>query len=397
MSNKLFYVGLAVMLVVFVFISASLQDSKEGGEEGAEALSTQPVATGDISRRANDVPPPIRRTQNKKVVVDLKAQQLVAELAEGVTYEYWTFNGQVPGPFLRVMEGDTVEVQLTHAHDDVALNETVHSFAVTAFMPLAQAADEHDHEAEEGEGHEDHEDMTEEEHAAAGHGEHSIDLHAVLGPGGGAEVMRAAPEETKIFQFKATRPGIYVYHCGSPHVPTHIANGMYGMVLVEPRGGLPAVDREYYVMQGDMYTTGAFGEEGHQGFSLKKMLDESPEYFVFNGRVGALTEDRALKADVGETVRIFFGVATHIPSNFHIIGGIFDRLYSQGDLLSPPKQNIQTTLVPAGSATMIEMRMEYPGTFLLVDHSLTRAIDKGAAGHLVVSGAKQPDIYKAIQ
>jgi nitrite reductase (NO-forming) len=210
-------------------------------------------------------------------------------------------------------------------------------------------------------------------------------------------LTQATDGDTKKFSFKAMRPGIYVYHCASPHIPTHIANGMYGMILVEPKAGLPKVDREYYIMQGEFYTTGKNGEKGLQGFSKDKMDMEHPEYVVFNGRVGSLTGDRALKAKTGETVRVFFGVGTFLPSNFHVIGGIPDRLYPEGDIVSPPHRNVQTTLVPAGGAAMMEMKLEVPGKFLLVDHALPRAVDKGALGELVVEGADRPDIIRTIK
>ena len=235
------------------------------------------------------------------------------------------------------------------------------------------------------------------EHMAAGHGEHSIDLHAVLGPGGGADFTRVAPNETKGFQFKAMRPGIYVYHCASPHVPSHIANGMYGLILVEPKGGLAPVDKEFYVVQGEFYTTGNVGEKGHQELDKDKLLAERPEYIVFNGRKGALTGDHALRTRVGEKVRIFFGVSGQLASNFHIIGGVFDALYPEGDITSPPHRNVQTTIVPAGGAAMVEFTSEVPGKYLLVDHALTRAIDRGAIGELIVEGNDRPEIIKKIR
>lgn len=371
------------------------------------ASPSQPsLDTNDISRRANDVPSTITRTENGTVVFELETKELVAELAPGVTYQYWTYNGTVPGPMLRAKEGDTVEIRLKHAahgHGH-ALNESHNSFAVS-FIPLVQAAEDdhgHDDPSSEPHGHENvdktalvqSEDL--QEHEQEGHGTHSIDLHAVIGPGGGATLSQTKTGDISTFQFKATRPGIYVYHCASPHVPTHIANGMYGMILIEPKEGLPPVDKEFYVMQGEVYTEGKVGELGHQEFSKEKLLAESPEYFVFNGRTGALTGANALKANVGETIRIFFGVGSHIGSNFHIIGGILDKLYDQGDILSDPLQNVQTTYVPPGSAIMTELTIDVPGIYTLVDHSLTRAIDRGAIGELVVEGDNRADLFRGV-
>lgn len=383
-------VGLGIAVLVFAAVKA-------GVSNGNRTLAAKPVTSQDISHRADDLPPPITRTQNQKVLVELETKEVTAEISPGITYEYWTYNGTVPGPFIRVKEGDTVEVRLTHAHEHATASlGTDQTFAIDAFP--VNVAEAHGDEAD---GHMDMDDahmpnMSQTEHEAAGHGAHSVDLHAVLGPGGGAMLMQVKPNETNAFEFKATRPGLYIYHCASPHIPTHIANGMYGMILVEPKEGLTKVDHEYYVMQGELYTKGKFGEKGHQEFDVEKLKDEHPEYFVFNGRVGALTGERALQSKVGETVRIFFGVGTFVPSNFHVIGGIMDKLYPEGDIISPPHRNIQTTLVPAGGAMMTEFKTEVPGKLLLVDHALMRAIDKGAVGELIVTGDEQPDLFKKV-
>jgi nitrite reductase (NO-forming) len=364
----------AIVLIAGAFVVGAFYQNRDISES---VLPVKPVAIAEIGAHADNMPPSIRNArpegQNKTVRINLRATQVVAELAGGATYEYWTYNNQVPGPFIRVMEGDTVEISLTHEH---AQGDDHH--ASNAHIPEAFANGDNEHE-------EQHVMSAEEmEHRTAGHGEHSIDLHAVLGPGGGAEQMRVAPNETKTFQFTATRPGIYVYHCASPHVPSHIANGMYGMILVEPKGGLSPVDREFYVMQGEFYTTGTLGMQGHQELDKAKLLAEHPEYVVFNGRVGSLAGERALHANVGEKVRIFFGVSGQLASNFHIIGEIFDNLYSDGDIISPPLKNVQTTLVPGGSAVMVEFTPEVPGKYLLVDHALSRAIDRGAIGELII-------------
>ena len=318
----------------------------------------------EIGRRADDLPAPLNRTQPQLVSVDLYTDERVAEMMPGVSYEYWTYNGKVPGPFIRARAGDQVEIHLNHGKPGAV-----------------------------GEAHSEH---TSDQHAAAGHSAHSIDLHSVVGPGGGAPLMQVGQGEQKSFRFKATHPGIYVYHCASSHVPTHIANGMYGMILVEPEQGLAKVDREFYVMQGDFYTGGKYGDKGLQAFSKEKMLAEKPEYFLFNGRVNSLSGDRALKAKVGEKIRLFVGVGSHIAANFHIIGGIFDSLYPEGAIMNPPLKNVQTTVIAPGSAVMIEFTTEVPGKYLLVDHSLTRAIDKGALAELIVEGPAQAELYQQV-
>jgi nitrite reductase (NO-forming) len=389
------------LLVAILFLGIGIFVSRPASETKYVPGPAKPVTVQSISRRANDVPPPISRPGGQKVVVELETKEVVAEIAPGVTYEYWTYNGTVPGPFIRVKEGDTVEVRLTHAGHEHASGSDHTTFAIDALpMNIAEAhGDEADGHAEMNmeDAHMPGGTMT--EHEAAGHGTHSIDLHAVLGPGGGATLMQAKSGEVAAFQFKALRPGLYVYHCASPHIPTHIANGMYGMILVEPAEGLAKVDKEFYIMQGELYTKGKTIEKGHQEFSVEKLQKEEPEYVVFNGKIGGIIGDNALKANVGEKIRIFFGVGTFLPSNFHIIGGIFDRLYPEGAIISPPLRNVQTTLVPAGGSMMAEFDTADapPGKYLLVDHALSRAIDKGAVGELVLEGtAKDSSAFQKV-
>ncbi len=295
---------------------------------------------------APEVPPPITRTQPDLVVVELEAIEKRGQLADGVEYEFWTFNGRVPGPFIRVRVGDTVEIRLKNHKDNKVA--------------------------------------------------HTVDLHSVTGPGGGAHILMTDPEKESVARFKALNPGLYVYHCAAPPVPAHIANGLYGLILVEPKKGLSKVDREFYVVQSEFYTDGEIGEKGFQAFSSKKGAVERPEYVVFNGRVDSLTGKGALKAKVGETVRIYFGNAgPNLVSSFHVIGEIFDRVYREG-AVSGPDTNVQTTLVPAGSASIGEFKLEVPGTYILVDHSIFR-LDRGAAGVLQVEGPEAPEIYKKLK
>jgi len=296
----------------------------------------------DISKRADDLPEPLAREQSKKVTIMLEAVEVISKIAPNILYHYWTFNNTVPGPFLRVSEDDTVELTLYN-------NESSsHS--------------------------------------------HAIDLHAVTGPGGGKAVTEVEPGESKTLTFKATTPGLYIYHCAAGNPATHIANGMYGMILVEPKQGLSKVDHEFYVMQGELYTKQRLGKKGFQKFNSRKMIDERPEYIIFNGRTGALTGENQLQAKVGDKVRIFFGNAgvTKI-SSFHIIGEIFDKVYPEAALGNPLK-NVQTTLVPAGGATMVEFEVDYPGNYVLVDHALAR-VDRGAWGILNVTGEKNDALY----
>ena len=316
-------------------------------ETGAAAPNNAPQTPAndgaDIVRDPTDLPGPVGNRGPGQVRIDLEAKEVVGQLADGVTFTYWTFNGKVPGPFFRVRVGDTVEV---HLKNDPG-----------SLMP------------------------------------HSVDFHAVTGPGGGAVMTSTPPGGETSFTFKALNPGLYVYHCATPPVAMHIANGMYGLILVEPEGGLPPVDREFYVMQGEIYTSGKFGDKGAQGADANKLLDETPEYFVFNGAVGALATQRPLKASVGQTVRIFFGNAgPNFTSSFHVIGEIFDRLYNLGSVTTAPMTDVQTTTVPAGGAAVVEMQLQVPGNYILVDHALSREL-RGLGGTLIVEGPPAPDIY----
>jgi nitrite reductase (NO-forming) len=309
----------------------------------AQSQPAQPVDAPSISRAPDDLPAPVTRTTPGNVRVDLETVEVVGRLADGTSYSYWTFNGKVPGPFVRVLVGDTIEVHLKNSADNAMV--------------------------------------------------HSVDFHAVTGPGGGAVATQTQPGEETTFTFKALNPGLFVYHCATPMAAQHIANGMYGMILVEPEGGLPSVDHEFYVMQGEIYTTEPLNQKGAATFNVQKLLNETPEYVVLNGAVGSLTTESPLQAKVGETVRIFFGVGgPNYVSSFHVIGEIFDRVYELASLTSQPLTNVQTTLVPPGGAVVVEFTVQVPGRYLLVDHSLSR-LERGLVGFLMVEGSEAPDIF----
>lgn len=329
--------------------AASAPSSQPVSGSNAAMAVTGPVVVNnpategsDIVRDPTDLPGPIGVREPETVRLDLQAIEVEGQLADGTTYKYWTFNRQVPGPFFRVRVGDTIEVHMK--------NSTNSTMA------------------------------------------HSVDFHAVTGPGGGAMMTQTKPGEETMFTAKVLNPGLFVYHCATPMVAEHIANGMYGMILVEPEEGLPPVDREFYVMQGEIYTKEAFGSTGLLTENPQALLNEDPEYLVFNGAVGGLTEQKPLKANVGETVRIFFGVGgPNFTSSFHVIGEIFDRIYDQASLTSPALTNVQTTTVPPGGATMVEFGLEVPGRYILVDHALAR-LQRGLAGYLIAEGPENPEI-----
>lgn len=327
-----------VGLVLSLGAAAALLLANQGRPEATASLPLDTAVLTD----APHVPPPITRNHPAKVVVKLETQEVTGELADGVRYTFWTFGGRVPGKFIRVREGDEVEFHLAN-HPE-------------SRFP------------------------------------HNIDLHAVTGPGGGAAASFTAPGHVSVFSFKALNPGLYVYHCATAPVGMHMANGMYGLILVEPKEGLPRVDREYYVMQSEFYTAGSYGQAGHQPFSMAKALEETPDYVVLNGAVGALTGDKAITASVGDTVRLFVGNGgPNLVSSFHVIGEIFDRVHTEGG--SAATRNVQTTLVPAGGSAIVEFGLEVPGTYILVDHSIFRAFNKGALGMLRVQGPEALAIY----
>lgn len=292
------------------------------------------------------VPPPVVKRPAKKLIVNMEVLEKEMEMTDGVKYIYWTFGGSVPGSFIRTRVGDEVEFHLKNHPDNK--------------LP------------------------------------HNIDLHAVTGPGGGATSSFVAPGHETQFSFKVLNEGLYVYHCATAPVGMHIANGMYGLILVEPAGGLPPVDKEYYIMQGDFYTRGEYGKRGLQPFDMNKAIDEKADYVVFNGSVGALTGDKAITANVGETVRLFVGNGgPNLVSSFHVIGEIFDKVHIEGgDLIN---ENVQTTLIPAGGAAIVEFKVDVPGTFILVDHSIFRAFNKGALAMLNVKGEENKVIYSGTE
>jgi len=288
------------------------------------------------------VPPATQRNYPAMVIVELEVIEKELPISEGVTYMFWTFGGTTPGKFIRVRQGDTVEFHLKNNPNNK--------------MP------------------------------------HNIDLHGVTGPGGGAASSFTAPGHESQFTFKALNQGIYVYHCATAPVGMHVANGMYGLILIEPPDGLAPVDHEYYVMQGDFYTIGKYREKGMQPFDMEKAIEEKPTYVLFNGAEGSLTGDKALTAKTNETVRIFIGNGgPNLVSSFHVIGEIFDRVQQEGG--TKVQENVQTTLIPSGGAAIVEFHTEVPGSYVMVDHSIFRAFNKGALAILKVDGPEDKSIY----
>lgn len=310
-------------------------------QAAAETPSSELPVIDAIVTHAPEVPPPTDRDHPAKVRVKMETVEKTMKMDDGVEYHYWTFDGDVPGRMIRVREGDTVEVEFSNNPSST--------------VP------------------------------------HNVDFHAATGQGGGAAATFTAPGRTSTFSFKALQAGLYIYHCAVAPVGMHIANGMYGLILVEPKEGLPKVDKEFYIVQGDFYTKGKKGAQGLQPFDMDKAIAEQPEYVVFNGHVGSIAGDNALKAKAGETVRMYVGNGgPNLVSSFHVIGEIFDKVYVEGGKLI--NENVQSTIVPAGGSAIVEFKVDIPGSYTLVDHSIFRAFNKGALGQLKVEGEENPEI-----
>jgi nitrite reductase (NO-forming) len=296
------------------------------------------------------VPPPIARRAPALLRVGLEAIEMTGVLMKNTpndtTYGFWTFNGHVPGPFIRARVGDTLEIRLKNP--------------------------------------------------SASHMPHNIDLHGATGPGGGAALTQTNPGEIKTARFKLLYPGLFVYHCAAQPMSMHIANGMYGALLVEPAEGLPTADREFYVMQQEIYTTGAWESSGLQDYDRKKALEERPTFVIFNGRVGALMGDGALQAKVGDHIRIYFADAgPDLTSSLHIVGAVMEQVFPDGSM-KDVEHNRQTVSIAPGDAAIVEFHAQVPGDYTLMDHDMAH-MDKGAAGTIRVKGPEQPEIYKSVQ
>jgi len=303
----------------------------------------------DVDRIAADpreLPPPITRTTPETVEVELETRELVAEVEPGVTFTYMTFDGQVPGPFIRTRVGDTVDLTIRNHADNA--------------MP------------------------------------HNVDFHACRGPGGGAEATTVAPGEEQRLRFRVTYPGAFIYHCAVANVDYHISSGMFGIILVEPEEGLPPVDHEFYLGQHELYTNGTTGQAGHHEFSFARMAMEDPTYVLMNGEKYAITPDNyaEMNVETGETARVFFGVGgPNLFSSFHAIGSVWDEVWEQGSLASEPMRYVQTTPVLPGSACVATMSFPVPGDFKLVDHALSRVARKGALAVVTADGPANPEVF----
>jgi len=311
----------------------------------------KPVPSGEVNTSyAPNVPP--AATRDYQAVVDVHFDVVEGAQAidpNGTTYTTWGYrlhgDNQIttgtPGPMIRARVGDILRFTLTN----------------DGLMP------------------------------------HNVDFHAVTGQGGGAKDLTVNPGQTATIEARLLYPGIFMYHCAAGDVPQHIAQGMYGGILVDPVSPLPPVEKELYIVQSECYTTKA--ADGTLTTDRAAITNEDPTYVVFNGAIGSLTGDNAPRVQVGDRVRIYFvDAGLNLDSNFHPIGSHWDKVWEDGALLNAPLRGVQTTLVPAGGGTVVELIAQVPSTIVLVDHALARAFDKGAIGQIVITGDPNTEIFQ---
>jgi nitrite reductase (NO-forming) len=323
--------------------------TKDQPKTATESVSTRTQKQAEVDRVAADptnIPDPIDRDEPKTHDITLTVEEVTAEIEPGVTFDYMTFDGQIPGPMLRVRQGDTVHFTLENPPDSKV--------------------------------------------------NHNVDMHAIYGTGGGAVATTAAPGESNDERFTARYPGAYIYHCAVPNLDYHISSGMYGMILVEPKAGLPDVDRELYFGQNEIYTDKAVGEEGHHGFDMAAMADENPTYVTLNGEKYAWAAARRgpLEVQQDETVRVFLvDGGPNLTSNFHPIGNVWTKAWPNGALASDPDEYVQTMKVAPGSCFVGTMDTPVPERIKLVDHALSRVARKGMLAEVDVHGEKDPETF----
>ena len=285
-------------------------------------------------------------------VVRLDTTHKIIEIAPGVKFSAWTFGDVVPGPVVRARVGDRIKFVMSNRSD-----EAVPGLRVTA-APMM----------------------------------HSMDFHsAMVSPQD--KYRSIAPGQTIEFEFTANYPGVFMYHCGTPMVLEHIASGMYGMMIVEPRGGYPTqVNKEYAIIQSEFYTMPDPQKRKIDGVPLyvldgKRVRSKSPTYTVFNGRYNGFVE-KPLKADPGDRVRLFvLNVGPSNTSSFHVVGTIFDRVWIEGN---PDNQfrGMQTVLLGSSQGAIVEFYIPEAGGYVMVDHHFANA-SQGAVGLISAGGVTE--------
>ena len=291
--------------------------------------------------------------EEKKVVID----------EQGTSFQAMTFNGSMPGPMMVVHEGDYVELTLVNPE--------------TSTMA------------------------------------HNIDFHAATGALGGGELTMVNPGEQVVLRWKATRTGVFVYHCapGGPMIPWHVVSGMSGAVMVLPRDGINdgkgnalRYDRIYYIGENDLYVPrdekGKFKNYDSPGDAyadtVEVMRKLTPTHVVFNGKAGALTGENALTAKVGENVMIVHSQANR-DSRPHLIGGHGDYVWETGKFSNRPETGLETWFIRGGSAGAAMYKFLQPGIYAYVTHNLIEAVELGATAHFKVEGKWNDDLMSQIK
>ncbi|MDA0771135.1 MAG: copper-containing nitrite reductase [Chloroflexi bacterium] len=347
---SLLLVGLLTLLALGC-TQVSAPASEDGGNALYQARSFAEVQPENVDLQLVPAPnlpefPECTGTP-RNVRFTLETEEYEAEIAPGITFPFLSFNGAVPGPAIVVCLGDWVEVTFKNP--------------------------------------------AESRHA------HNVDFHAATGALGGGGVSTVSPGKQTTFRFQVLKEGAFVYHCAVAPIPMHVTSGMYGSIIVLPTGGLPDVDKQFYLMEGDFYTKPSEDDPSKHVYSPERISNENPSFVVTNGKVGALTGDNALKINVGDTVRYFYGQAND-ESWIHIIGGHFDKVFARGSFNpnSAIEYGVETTTVAAGSVTVVEYTFRYPGMYLFVNHKLIRATEKGQAVQMVVEGPENTDIMTVV-
>ncbi len=338
----------AVLLGVSGLAPDASAEFAQAGTAAAGDISVALRKDGTVAADATRLPPPITRDRAVHHDIEIEAREVEATLDTGITFTFMTWDGQIPGPMIRVRQDDTVAL-------------TVRS-AKTNTRP------------------------------------HNLDMHAVYGTGGGSEATLVAPGQSRTERFTCKYPGAFIYHCAVPNLDEHISRGMFGMIVVEPHGGLPRVDREFYLGQHEVYTSEPFATKGRLTFSYDAMVKEQPTYVLFNGLVNGYTPGvlGPMRAKVGETIRVFMVCGgPNLTSSFHPIGNVWSRCWPQGALAGTPARFVQTQPVAPGSCVVGDMELPVPETIKLVDHALSRTVRKGLLAMIEVEGDQQPDIFRA--
>jgi nitrite reductase (NO-forming) len=289
-------------------------------------------ALAEAHKPYNAVVPPVQAGNVAKVHMTLK--DMTVEIAPGVKYRTWSFDGTgAPGPVVHVRQGQTVEMTLTNG----------------GAIP------------------------------------HSIDFHAArIAPN--VAFKDVMPGQSFTFRFKANDPGVYMYHCGTKPVLAHIANGMYGAIIVEPAKPLPPVDREYALVASEWYLTND-GIKEPASLDMGKARAMMPDWTTFNGYANQYVT-HPLTSKPGESVRFWVVAAgPTLDTNIHVVGTIFDRVWTNADMKSAPQQGVQTVLVPAGGGAVFDVKIDQPGLYPFVSHAFAH-VDLGQVGLLKVGNPK---------